>query len=327
MEESTFVDPNGVSALYPQELSRTVNSLLFFCAAKPGLSRVIMDVLDFQTASLRCRSSITVKAGPNNEMGWCVGKTIKQVLLDNCWDNAICMGCDDDLYNVFDGDGDSDGTYNTKFAAGIMGDPDRIVKDTDMIIFLSESSTPKVTIIPEITNFKLGGENLKLEMKEHKKSIKEIKHVLICGWRQVWDDDPKRIKERLADLYSELGKGSTVTFATRKARNEFNHLIMQNKSLKFKIKEHNWIIDDLIFDGLEIRHFECDPVKINDMERLFSSRTFQTAIVLGTASGLIMPDAARDSRVLTILLILRRVSKLQGQTLHVVAENQQVNYF
>jgi len=295
---------------------------MFFCAAKPGLSRVIMDVLDFQSASIRCRPAVTLRAGPNFEVGWCVGKTIREVLLSNCWDNAIALGCDDDVLNVFDGVHDTDGTYNTKHAAGIMGDPNRVVKDSDTIIFLSKTSTPQVDFFNQ-PDFKQQAEANKLEMTQVKPHKNATKDVLICGWRNAWDDEPDRIKLLISDVYSDLGPGSTVTFATRKPRIAFNKLFMTS-NLGFKIKGDNWAIEGKEFEGLEIRHYGCDPVKVSQMEKLFSVRSFDCAIVLGTVAGIEMPDSARDSRVLSILLILRRVSKMHHKTLHVVAENQQV---
>ena len=48
---------------------------MFTCAAQPGLSRVVMNVIDFDGISIRTRNAKQVSAGPNNEAGWMIGKT------------------------------------------------------------------------------------------------------------------------------------------------------------------------------------------------------------------------------------------------------------
>lgn len=117
--------------------------------------------------------------------------------------------------------------------------------------------------------------------------------------------------------------GTSVTFATRKPRDEFEELFL-NAGIDFNKQGDEYGIDGPVFKGLRIIHHHCDCVNYKDMENLFSVHTFDTAVVLGTAAGLDMPAASRDSRVLTILLILRDLSHQQGYMLHVVAENQQV---
>jgi hypothetical protein len=317
LQATTFVDPNGTNVLFPQELSRTINALLFYCAAKPGLSRIIMSLMDFQGASIRCRPAPWLRGGPNNQKGWCVGKTIREVLMDNCWDNAICIGCDDNRLNEFDGPGDTDETYNAQYAPGVMGDPDRIVKASDVIMFVSTSSTPHVG-----PRYRFEKKLDTLTLGEEVKVQQPIKRVLLCGWRQVWDDEPIRVKILLAELFSGLAPGSTVTFATRKPRADFEELFL-NADLGWTKNGEDFGIEGHAFKGLTIHHYHCDPVKMKDMEALFKIRTFDTAVVLGTAAGLDMPAASRDSRVLTILLILRSLSHQHGHTIHVVAENQQ----
>jgi hypothetical protein len=312
---TTFVDPKGTSVLYPQELSRTINALLFYCAAKPGLSRIIMSILDFQSPCLRARPASWLRAGPSNTKGWCVGKTIREVLASNCWDNAICLGCDDNDLNIFDSLNEE---YNKKFPPGIMGEPERIVKETDVIIFLSSSSTPHVG-----NQYRFEKKLDSMNLLEGTKLKQVRKDVVICGWRGIWDFEPIRVKRLLADLYDGLAPGTTVTFATRKPRDKFEKSFEQVKNFNLRKKGENYFLEESIFEGLIIRHYHADPVKMKDMEGLFKKYTFDTAIVLGTAAGLDLPAASRDSRVLSILLILRSLSMSANSALHIVAENQQ----
>jgi hypothetical protein len=45
---AAVVSPQGRSCLFPQDLSMAINTLLFVCAAKPGLSRVLMSLYNFE---------------------------------------------------------------------------------------------------------------------------------------------------------------------------------------------------------------------------------------------------------------------------------------
>ena len=43
-----FKHPNGNDVIIPMDLSVFLNSLMFSCAAQPGLSQIIMSILDFE---------------------------------------------------------------------------------------------------------------------------------------------------------------------------------------------------------------------------------------------------------------------------------------
>lgn len=52
LQHANFVGLDGHSRLWVQDLSRYINSLLFVTASKPGLSRVMLDLFDFQVGDL-----------------------------------------------------------------------------------------------------------------------------------------------------------------------------------------------------------------------------------------------------------------------------------
>jgi len=71
-----------------------------------------------------------------------------------------------------------------------------------------------------------------------------------------------------------------------------------------------------------ILHYRGNPVVHDDMEGLFTDgRTYDSAICLGSGSvvGESLSKEARDSRILTILLVLRKLQKMKP--MHIIAEN------
>ncbi len=111
---SAFIAPDGSQCLYAQDLSPFLNTTMFTCAAQPGLSRVLMSVIDFDGISIRTRAAKQVNAGPKNQGGWMVGKTVRQCLLEHGWaDGSVMLGVDDENLNQWDGKEDGDGTYNS----------------------------------------------------------------------------------------------------------------------------------------------------------------------------------------------------------------------
>jgi hypothetical protein len=78
--------------VYPQDLTKYINSLLFFCAAKPGLSRVLLELLNFDATAIRCRPVAQLAGGPRNEVGWLVGQPLGEALLNHQWENGILIG-------------------------------------------------------------------------------------------------------------------------------------------------------------------------------------------------------------------------------------------
>ena len=51
------------------DLRDFLNTLMFECAIKPGLSRVLVELLNFETASFRCRPVAGLHATAENKLG------------------------------------------------------------------------------------------------------------------------------------------------------------------------------------------------------------------------------------------------------------------
>ena len=75
--------------------------------------------------------------------------------------------------------------------------------------------------------------------------------------------------------------------------------------------------------GITIKHLSGDPCDEKYLQELIGSETiYSTAIVLGSGPGKTELSAeVRDSRVLQMMLILRKLTEAKNQTMHVVGEN------
>ena len=71
-----------------------------------------------------------------------------------------------------------------------------------------------------------------------------------------------------------------------------------------------------------VLHIYGDPVNENQMRACLGTTLFCTAIVLGsTPEEDSLKADLRDTRVLQVMLILRKVTEELGQTMHVIGEN------
>merc|ERR1719502_2399287 len=64
VEAACFQDGAGREVVRPMDLSTFLNSLMFSCAAQPGLSRVLLELLNYDGVALRCRVAGELK-GPD----------------------------------------------------------------------------------------------------------------------------------------------------------------------------------------------------------------------------------------------------------------------
>ena len=228
--------PDGRPVVYFQNIQGSINSILFYCASKPGLSRVLMKLYDFEGEAVRCRYAYELRGGPENKVGWFVGKKMREALLLNCWDNGILLGVDagissdvEDKEEGKTGD-DSKAGISNQGSTGLMGDPERSILYHDTLIFVSVTSSPCVT--ENSTNF---GDEVAPYLDGALQAIKsagsvtaasdEPLHLLICGWRSEWDEEMSTFKERLRDIAAGMALGSSITCTNVKSSVEFGALL------------------------------------------------------------------------------------------------------
>mmetsp|Transcript_13606 Transcript_13606/g.27862 ORF Transcript_13606/g.27862 Transcript_13606/m.27862 type:complete len:1028 (-) Transcript_13606:78-3161(-) len=397
---SAFVTPWGKKCLFAQDVGKSVNRLLFKSSSHPGLVNVLMQIMGFEGKAIKCRSAHELRAGPDNKEGWFVGKTMKVALLHHGWKNAQLIGSDDDKVGEFDFQGDADGLYNEPGSPGIMGDPDRLVKASDTMIFICDSSTPTFagSSMEAALDLMSGGDGaspgsvsaLENEAKKYLTGAvgatltgsedKSPQHMLLCGWRQEWASTPQRFKDRLKDMRGGLPLGSVVTCANLLDSQSFEDC-MTSPEVGFELvddsapgpshghsksTQHQTALRGSAnhsnesatssnsplevtkrkrFSGfggtMFIEHHAGDPANFNGMKRLFGdlakqpkgscTRGVDIALVLGTMATIVLPPGARDARVLSILLILRKLAEDEAHDLgeeglkgmHAIAENEQ----
>jgi len=171
----------------------------------------------------------------------------------------------------------------------------------------------------------------------------EAKNVLLLGWRREWDKDPFRFRDRVVDICSGLGPGSTLMVVTDLDPGYFEQRFMDPNSpsldsksgsypgIKFRDRSGDGVVSGWVPDGqmTTVLFVQADPLNTTEMEAILSKADFSTAICLGSVSmcdgghkGMPPLNAhARDCRVLQIMLVLRMVTENLGHTMHIIAEN------
>ena len=79
VESAAFLTPAGEPVVQTLDLSLYLNSLMFSCAATPGLSKVLLELLDFEKVAMRARDVIELRGGANGEVGGRIGLTFARV--------------------------------------------------------------------------------------------------------------------------------------------------------------------------------------------------------------------------------------------------------
>ena len=174
------------------------------------------------------------------------------------------------------------------------------------------------------------------------------KNILLCGWRFVWNTHVKRFKARVEELSHNLPEGSVVYCLNRQTPEAFEALLLGEdgaaagfeKRRKKKVdedeeeeeegkKEEDSSYTNAAFKGgtVTVKHWCGDPTRFGEVEKLFRSLPagfyFTSAICLGSVPGLDLPSHAQDARILSMLMILRKISsKSKAPTpMHIIAEN------
>ena len=92
MDAACFSSPVTNSKLvFPMDLSLFLNRLLFFAIAQPGISQVLMKIIDLEGTAIRCRGA-TEMIGPDGKVGSMIGKTFKDILLNTRLEGTIIIG-------------------------------------------------------------------------------------------------------------------------------------------------------------------------------------------------------------------------------------------
>jgi hypothetical protein len=271
-----------------------------------------------------------------------IGKKLGNCLFTHCWGSActkfssILIGVDDNTLKCFDNKNDTNG-YTDRGAPGIMGDPDRIIVEDDHIIFLSDTSSPQTSknaedqadFGEEAKQHIADGERKLKSSGEESSSTNEPLHVLLCGWREEWDRHPERFPQRVEEISRTMNEDSTLTCFNTMAATEFSKLLVtQSRKFKKKLKGEN-MHEFGKLRGITIKHYCGDPCNYADAKECYKKhqehdqKGFTTAICLGRMVGKKLSQKAQDARIITMSLILRKLTSGQQKKCHLVAENRQ----
>ena len=324
VDAALFKHPNGQNVVIPMDLSVFLNSLMFKCAAQPGLSEVILSILNFEGSAIRRRKAKNLRSGPNNAYGDCIGKTFKDMRTQ--FSKAVFIGIVRPGMPV---------DKMKKLGFGLCPDPMTIIEPDDLLIFIGPKSSPvhsfemKGTFAGYVAEAeKIAEANPDIEANRIEFGLtnsKILANTLVCGWRPVWLERPERLFARISEIVSQRKSGSMITFLNAVDEPEFARIVT---SMGMKpLADTQWGAKqyEMKKEGIIVRHVCGDAADAAVMRPIILNDTVHTAIVMGTQASVRLAGHHRDTRVLNIMLLLRKLwgIKAEGIPMHVVSENDQ----
>ena len=149
------------------------------------------------------------------------------------------------------------------------------------------------------------------------------------------------MRRRIADVAVSLAPGSNLVFMNSLREDKFDELMNEvvgareqsDAALPGSTYRKAFQLDPQEFPDINIFHVPGNAANYQECQDLLSvdpKYRFNTAIVLGTqavqqAGGVAkqLPPHSQDTRVLSILLILRELSQNWDEPLHIITENQE----
>lgn len=322
---ATFLSPDGRGVMYPLNLVQFLNALLFACISQPGLAKVLLKLLDFEGYAIRRRRAKNLRGGPNNRYGDCIGKTFKDIKTQ--YPNAIFIGIVRPSFSTTE--------EMTTANLGICCEPQTVIEEEDLILFIGQRSTPicKISAIKEAENFTDEAMLIYKQLsRDNKTRLKLKKHVLVCGWRSIWEkDDSALLKTRLKEASICMDADSSFNFINSVPAADFENFAINMGCTKVTTSETSGVEGEVHYRLFEpysemyMNHINGDAADYDTLESIISSRNISTAIVLGTQRDIHLSQSSMDTRVMTILLLLRTLAKNKEDQLpmHVIGENQE----
>jgi hypothetical protein len=309
-----FKNEENYEVIMPVDLSAFLNSIMFSCATQPGLANILLSLLDFEGCCLRRRIAKNLKSGPDNEYGGCVGRTFFEMTKQ--FENATMVGI------LRSGMTNPDEIRRRGF--GLCPDPDIIIEEDDLLVFIGKKSTPvRSSVMVALTDSYDKDADLKLAMikEEVNADLFSLRTMIMCGWRKIWSMEPQRFKKRIEEASARYLPGSNLIFLNNVSKESFAEIMSICELTKNPIKEDMWDLNG----GVSVIHKFGDATSPEILEPIVIDYTINTAIVLGTQAESTLPARSRDTRVLSIMLLLRKIYTVKGENvaLHIVGENQE----
>ena len=335
-----FTNELGHEVMLPMDLSIFLNTLMFKSAAQPGLAKVLLQIFDFDGCAIRRRRAKYLRGGPHNEVGHCCGKgsangrqqTFEE--MQKQYDVANFIGLVRPRVK--------DEKEVKTIGLGLCPNPKILIEEDDLLIFIGPKSNPaKSKGMEYATNeYKAQAEKFFPAIAEARtKPLKREKGTLICGWREVWSKNPIRLFDRIKQIAKVCLPSSTITFLNLVELDTFEDIMRSMDIPRYKgadpqpmPKDHPeyrmyMLKESTGFKGVILRHLHGDAADPDTLRHIIRHSTIHSTIVLGTQSGVDLSPQSRDTRVLCIMLLLRKLCKdklkVQNVPMHVVGENQE----
>jgi hypothetical protein len=178
---------------------------------------------------------------------------------------------------------------------GICCNPDTIIQDDDLILFIGRRSTPirdtaMAVMCDEYTaeaTRRVAGMST-----DSRKITKTYKNVLLAGWRQAWDKTPLRFRDRLNEAFHALLPNSLLTLINFVAVEDFQELIEKIGGVRVVSEEdlaalvartgHTPIEGEVLynamapFDEIVIRHVIGDASEDRYLQPIIFGQTITT---------------------------------------------------
>ena len=342
IEAACFSNSTGNEVMIPMDISVFLNTLMFKSASQPGLAKVLLQLFDFEGFSIRRRKARNLRGGPKNEYGYCCGLgsgndagiklTFEEVQKD--YDIAIFIGLVRPTV--------TDKDQIKRMGLGICPDPTIVIEPDDLLIFIGPKSNPNINLDMNsiVSDYKAEAERLFPPIAQARTAPpRRVKGTLICGWREVWNKNPTRLFDRIMQITKVCLPSSVITFLNLLEYDEFRDAMHSIGVIDYYGQDPEplpsdfpqckmyTLKDSIGSPGIVLRHIQGDASNPDTLKPIVFSSTIHSSIVLGTQKGVQLSPKARDTRVMCIMLLLRKLCKeklkIANVPMHVVGENQE----
>ena len=206
--------------------------------------------------------------------------------------------------------------------------------DDDLLIFIGPKSSPVHSFEMKGTFAGYGDEaekiaeanpDIEANRIEFGRPTPRSSAAAACGWRPVWLERPERLFARISEIVSQRKSGSMITFLNAVDVADFARMVLAMGMKPLADTQWGAKQYEMKKEGIIVRHVCGDAADAAVMKPVIMNDTVHTAIVLGTQANVRLAGHHRDTRVLNIMLLLRKLwgIKAEGIPMHVVSENDQ----
>jgi len=213
------------------------------------------------------------------------GRTVASCAL--LWKDAVLIGVADTRRR--------EDSHYPDLQHGLACDPKRVITEHDRVFMVSESVFPKLADVVS--------KPVLLPVVSQRNATPF--DILVCGWRREWSDNV-RLGHRIYGLACDVPTRSILFFLNLLTDDEFADCL--SSSGQFHEVSGHWELKNV--PGVLIKHQTGDAADLETL-RAVMKRTdgnkFEAAIVMGTMKSVDLPPASRDMRVLSTIILLRKV--------------------